>query len=72
MQLRLTTDAPLSYIERESSFVLTRPLHMVFGADEPFPAALGTDLPRLPRPHAATIGANGCAGSTCPTTGRTR
>jgi GH15 family glucan-1,4-alpha-glucosidase len=40
MQLRLTTDAPLSYIERETSFVLTRPLHMVFGADEPFPAAL--------------------------------
>ena len=39
-QLRLTTDAPLSYIEREASFVVTRPLHMVFGADEPFPAAL--------------------------------
>jgi GH15 family glucan-1,4-alpha-glucosidase len=41
-QLRLTTDAPLSYIERESSFVLTRPMHMVLGADEPFPAALAT------------------------------
>ncbi|MGV3634457.1 MAG: glycoside hydrolase family 15 protein [Pseudorhodoplanes sp.] len=41
MQLRLTTDAPLSYIERESSFVPTRPIYMVFGADEPFPAALG-------------------------------
>jgi GH15 family glucan-1,4-alpha-glucosidase len=39
-QLRLTTDAPLSYIEREASFVLTRPLHMVYGADEPFPSAL--------------------------------
>ncbi len=39
-QLRLTTDAPLSYIERESSFVLTRPLHFVFGADEPFPSAI--------------------------------
>jgi len=39
-QLRLTTDAPLAYIEREASFVVTRPLHMVFGADEPFPAAL--------------------------------
>ncbi|HWV52827.1 glycoside hydrolase family 15 protein [Pseudorhodoplanes sp.] len=42
MHIRLNTDAPLSYIERESSFVLTRPLHMVFGPDEPFPAALGT------------------------------
>jgi GH15 family glucan-1,4-alpha-glucosidase len=39
-QLRLTTDAPLSYIEGETFFVLSRPLHMVFGADEPFPGAL--------------------------------
>ena len=38
--IRLTTDAPLSYIEREASFVLTRPLHMAFGADESFPSAL--------------------------------
>ncbi len=41
VHIRLTTDAPLSYIEREASFVLTRPLHMVFGADESFPSALG-------------------------------
>jgi len=39
-QLRLSTDAPLSYIEGESSFVLSRRLHMVFGDDEPFPTAL--------------------------------
>jgi GH15 family glucan-1,4-alpha-glucosidase len=39
-QLRLSTDAPLSYIEGESTFVLSRPLYMVFGADEPFPTAL--------------------------------
>ncbi len=38
--VRLTTDAPLSYIENESSFVLTRPVHMVFGVDEPFESAL--------------------------------
>jgi GH15 family glucan-1,4-alpha-glucosidase len=38
--VRLTTDAPLSYIENESSFVLTRPLHMVFGTDEPFEGTL--------------------------------
>ncbi len=38
--IRLTTDAPLSYVEREVSFVLTRPVHMVFGADEPFPGEL--------------------------------
>src|SRR5437762_5396615 len=34
--IRLTTDAPLSYIERESPFVLSRPVSMVFGADTPF------------------------------------
>ncbi len=40
LHVRLSTDAPLSYIEAEASFVLSRPLHMVFGADEPFPSAL--------------------------------
>ncbi len=35
--VRLTTDAALSYIDREAPFVLTRPLHLVIGPDEPFP-----------------------------------
>jgi GH15 family glucan-1,4-alpha-glucosidase len=34
--IRLTTDAPLSFIEREGPFVLTRPLSLVFGFDEQF------------------------------------
>jgi GH15 family glucan-1,4-alpha-glucosidase len=34
--IRLTTDAPLSLIDAEAPFVLTRPLHLVFGPDEPF------------------------------------
>jgi GH15 family glucan-1,4-alpha-glucosidase len=34
--IRLTTDAPLSLIDSETPFVLTRPLHLVFGPDEPF------------------------------------
>jgi GH15 family glucan-1,4-alpha-glucosidase len=34
--IRLTTDAPISLIEGEAPFVLTRPLHLVFGPDEPF------------------------------------
>jgi GH15 family glucan-1,4-alpha-glucosidase len=34
--IRLTTDAPLSYIQQETPFALTRPLHLVFGPDEPF------------------------------------
>jgi GH15 family glucan-1,4-alpha-glucosidase len=38
--IRLTTDTPLSLIDDEASFVLTRPLHLVFGPDEPFPGDL--------------------------------
>ncbi len=34
--LRLTTDAALSYIVGETTFALTRPVTLVFGADEPF------------------------------------
>src|SRR6185503_2591992 len=34
--IRLTTDAPLAYIDRESPFVLSRPIAMVFGGDTPF------------------------------------
>src|SRR5207245_609153 len=40
--IRLTTDAPLSFVEREAPFVLTRPVHMVFGTDEPFPGGLAS------------------------------
>jgi GH15 family glucan-1,4-alpha-glucosidase len=40
--IRLTTDAALSYIDREAPFVLTQPLHLVIGPDEPFPADLAT------------------------------
>jgi GH15 family glucan-1,4-alpha-glucosidase len=40
--IRLTTDAPLSYIEREAPFVLTKPVHLIFGPDEHFPGDLAT------------------------------
>src|SRR5471032_2348920 len=40
LPVRLTTDAPLSYIENEASFVMTRPVYMVFGTDEPFDGEL--------------------------------
>ena len=45
--VRLTTDAPLDYIEAETPFALTRPLHLFIGADEPFaaePAATARDF----------------------------
>lgn len=38
--VRLTTDAPMSFIENEASFVLARTVHMVIGMDEPFDGAL--------------------------------
>ena len=38
--VRLNTDAPLSYIEHETSFALTRPVTMIFGPDEPFRSSL--------------------------------
>jgi GH15 family glucan-1,4-alpha-glucosidase len=37
---RLTTDAPLSYIDEESPFILNRAVHLVFGTDESFPEEL--------------------------------
>jgi GH15 family glucan-1,4-alpha-glucosidase len=40
--VRLTTDAPLSYIQAETPFALTRPLHLVFGPDEPFMGDIGS------------------------------
>jgi GH15 family glucan-1,4-alpha-glucosidase len=42
--VRLTTDAPLSYIQKETPFALTRPLHMVFGPDEPFMGDIGSTV----------------------------
>ncbi|HEX4532943.1 MAG TPA: glycoside hydrolase family 15 protein [Rhizomicrobium sp.] len=42
--VRLTTDAPLSYIEKEAPFVLTHPVYLVLGADEPFVGGLQTTV----------------------------
>jgi GH15 family glucan-1,4-alpha-glucosidase len=50
--LRLTTDAPLSYIEEETVFALTHRLHLILGPDEPFaggPAATVQDFERRTR-----------------------
>lgn len=38
--LRLTTDAPLSYITQETPFALTRPITLVLGPDEPLEASI--------------------------------
>ncbi len=40
--IRLTTDGPLAYIEREAPFILTKPIHMVLGPDEALTADIGT------------------------------
>lgn len=38
--MRLTTDAPLAYITTETPFVLTQPLTLIFGQDDPFRSAI--------------------------------
>ena len=38
--MRLTTDAPLSYVFNEVAFPLTRPITLIFGQDEPFLSAI--------------------------------
>src|ERR1700690_2510064 len=40
--LRLTSDAPLSYIVNEVSFPLNRPVNLIFGQDDPFLSAIET------------------------------
>lgn len=40
--VRLTTDAPLSYVLEESTFALARPLTLILGPDEPLQAAVDT------------------------------
>jgi GH15 family glucan-1,4-alpha-glucosidase len=37
---RVTTDAPIAMVENEATFVLTKPVHMVFGSDEAYPGDL--------------------------------
>lgn len=41
LAVRLTTDGPLSYLDSESVFALTRPVHIVLGPDEPWPEDIG-------------------------------
>ena len=53
--LRLTTDAPISYIDREAPFVLTKPIHMVLGPDEPLSRRPCHDVPRIRRSHARLL-----------------
>lgn len=40
--LRLTTDAPLSYLVSEVAFPLTRTLNLIFGPDDPFLSGIDT------------------------------
>src|SRR5207247_2605961 len=38
--LRVTTDAPIAFLESESAFALTQAVHLVYGPDEPFEASV--------------------------------
>ncbi|MEM7442524.1 MAG: glycoside hydrolase family 15 protein [Pseudomonadota bacterium] len=39
-QIRLTTDASISYVRAETPFILDRPIHLVLGADESLAASI--------------------------------
>ena len=69
--LRLTSDAPLSYIVKEISFPLSRPVNLIFGQDDPFLSAIDTTSREF-LTACATIGTPGCAISRWPTNGRWR
>jgi len=50
--LRVTTDAPVSYIDRESMFVLDQPINLIFSQDESFEASIAhTARDLLERTH---------------------
>ena len=53
--MRLTTDAPLSYIVNEITFPLTRPLILIFGQDEPFLTGVDATSTGLPRADAGAL-----------------
>ena len=69
--MRVTTDAPLSLIQNETPFVITRPLHLVFGPDEPFAGDLAATARTSPS-RRATTGATGCGACSSPMSGRKR
>lgn len=52
--VRLTTDAPLSYIAQETAFALTRPITLILGPDEPLMGsveAIGREFLELTSAH---------------------
>ena len=53
--VRLTTDAPISYVAAETSFPLHRAVNLVFGQDEPLAPTHRRHLPRIFRPHLRTL-----------------
>ena len=58
--MRLSTDAPLSYITQETTFTLSRPLTLFLGPDEPFRSALegtGQEFEEQTRRLLARLGA---------------
>ena len=53
--MRLTTDAPLSYMVGEIAFLLTRPVSLMFGRDDPFPSAVAPRMSwEVPWAHASS------------------
>lgn len=69
--LRLSTDAPVSYIVTEGAFILSRPITLILHGDEPLADSIpGSAANSTTRP--TNTGRPGRASSTCPMNGRTR
>ena len=71
--LRLTTDAPVSYVLAETPFLLENGVSFVLGADETLDRQRGTDMARdLPGSRRRPTGASGRAGLRSRRNGRRR
>ena len=69
--LRLTTDAPVSYVLAETPFLLDSEATFVLGADESLSDGTGAIGARVPGAHASHTGDSGRAGSRSRRSGRT-
>lgn len=68
--LRMTTDAPVEFVERRTPFLLDRPCAFILGPDERLTQAPCIP-PALSLKRRKITGANGCAISRCRSTFRT-
>ncbi len=72
MTMRLSTTAPVGWVEDERLFRVEQPLHFFLGPDESFDGDIAETLRIDAQPTPSPNGASGCAGSPRRSNGRTR